>query len=76
MRRAALLHEAFSVYMRSTAVATGLPIPTFFSDTSSTKDVPRNTMENQKINPFLIQDGNESSKVVDKTGITLPEKDC
>lgn len=27
MRRASLLHEAFSVYMRSTAAATGLPLP-------------------------------------------------
>ncbi|ODM97794.1 Leucine-rich repeat-containing protein 45 [Orchesella cincta] len=30
MRRAALLHEAFSVYMRGTAAATGLPIPSPF----------------------------------------------
>ncbi|CAL8142614.1 unnamed protein product [Orchesella dallaii] len=40
MRRAALLHEAFSVYMRSTAAATGLPIPCGDSANPKSKSVP------------------------------------
>jgi len=30
MRRAALLHEAFLAYMRSTSAATGIPLPSSF----------------------------------------------
>lgn len=49
MRRAALLHEAFSVYMRSTAVATGFPIPTSCCDTSTTQAIKLATPPQQNV---------------------------
>lgn len=49
MRRAALLHEAFSVYMRSTAVATGFPIPTSCCDTSTTQAIKLATSPQQNV---------------------------